>query len=268
MAERRIKKAWSPVELIDTHCHLDSKQFFSDWQELLAMAHAAGVVQLVLPGISAAGWPRIIALAQEMPGLYAAPGIHPLFLSSQHNDDLDQLATLAEEAKVVAIGEIGLDYFDASCNRAGQQQLFEAQLDIAAAFSLPVLLHVRKAHDQVLATLRSKKFCCGGIVHAFNGSMQQAMQYIHLGFKIGFGGAVTFARALKIRHLAMELPLSSLVVETDAPDMRPADCFAKRNQPVNLITVITTLSELREIPFEEIARATTANACGILRLSS
>ncbi len=254
------------MELIDTHCHLDSRQHFPDWRELLAAAHAVGVMQLVLPGISAVGWPRLIALAQEIPGLYAAPGIHPMFLVSRYNDELNQLAILAEETNVVAIGEIGLDYFDTNCDRAGQQRLFEAQLDIAAAFSLPVLLHVRKAHDQVLATLRGKKFHCGGIVHAFNGSMQQATQYIHLGFKIGFGGAVTFARALKIRRLAMELPLHSVVLETDAPDMRPVGCFEKRNEPANLVGIASTLAVLREITFEEIASATTANAREVLRL--
>ena len=254
------------TELIDTHCHLDLKEHFPDWREVLAEARALGVSDFVLAGVCRDLWPGMLEMSRNESGVHAAPGLHPMYLARHTNCDLEVLKSLAAEAGIVAIGEIGLDYYVRDIDHEGQQELFEAQLDIAAAYSLPVLLHVRKAHDRVLATLRKKNFPGGGIVHAYNGSLQQAGQYIDLGFRIGVGGAITFPRATKIRHVAATLPLDNLVLETDAPDMPPASHYGERNRPANILLVVEALSEIRGENPCDIACTTTAGARDVLHL--
>jgi len=187
------------MELIDTHCHLDITTFAGRFDNLLKNARQAGVSQMVLPGVDRDGWERMMTLCRQEEGLFAAPGLHPMYLPHHRPQHLEELSALAAGGKVVAIGEIGLDYHVPDLDRTVQQQLFEQQLSIAAASGLPILLHVRKAHDQVLATLRRKRFPHGGIVHAFNGSLQQACQFINLGFVIAICGTITYDRARRIR---------------------------------------------------------------------
>ncbi len=233
------------MELFDTHCHLDVSPFDPDRDAVLARARAAGVTRMVVPAVDAAGWPGLLALCGREPGLYPALGLHPIYIDSHQAEDIDALRRLVETEGPIAIGEIGLDFYIKELDRERQQWLFEQQLQIAAEFGLPVLLHVRKAHDQVLATLKRMKFPHGGIAHAFSGSRQQAEHYIGLGFKLGFGGMLTYERSSKLRALASELPLESLVLETDAPDMSPATHHGERNSPEYLPQVLFAMAELR-----------------------
>lgn len=254
------------MELIDTHCHLDIEDCFPAFAEVLDRARAVGVRSLVFPGVTRAGWQRMMDLSRRLEGLHAAPGLHPMYLARHRPGDLEELAEVAGRGKIVAIGEIGLDYFVASLDKNAQQQLFEAQLQIALTARLPVLLHIRKAHDQVLATLRRKRFPHGGIVHAFNGSLQQAHQFSQLGFCISICGTITYDRARKIRRIAAELPREALVLETDAPDIPPAGHKGESNLPEFLPEVLDALAALRGEPPELVAGYTTANARRVLRL--
>ncbi len=254
------------MELIDTHCHLDLEKHFQQFETLLANAKTAGVSKIVMPGVTQAGWKRLMDLCNPERGLFGAPGLHPLYLSQHLPHHLEELEELVTRRRPTAIGEIGLDYYVKSVDRVAQQQLFEQQLRIAASAQLPVLLHVRKAHDQVLATLRRKKFSYGGIVHAFNGSYQQACCYIKLGFAIGVCGTITYDRARRIRKVALELPKEALVLETDAPDIPPANHWGESNYPEYLSEVMDALAALREEQREVTASYTSANAKRILRL--
>ncbi len=253
------------MELFDTHCHLDVAEFAVDRDEVLARARAAGVLRQVIPAIDADGWDGLLVLCNKEEGLYPALGLHPMFTDRHHDDDLVRLRSLIETERPVAIGEIGLDYFIPDPDVERQQSLFEAQLALAEEFQLPVLLHIRKAHDQVLQTLKRFKLV-GGIAHAFSGSLQQAEQYLSLGFHFGFGGMLTYERSTRIRKLATELQLESIVLETDSPDMSPAAHHGERNSPEYLAQIVAALAELRGVSVDELAAQTTANALQIFRL--
>ena len=265
---------------IDTHCHLDASEFASDVQAVRARARAAGVAHCVLPAVCATNFDRVRELAHETGDSYAL-GIHPMYVAQSLDSDL---ATLDEalhqyraDTQLVAVGEIGLDFFVpelcVSPMRERQQYFYTEQLKLARKHDLPVLLHVRRSVDQVLKGLRDTAggTAWSGIAHAFNGSEQQAQAFMALGLKLGFGGALTYERALQLRRLAVNLPLDSLVLETDAPDMPPhwlyrsaaerADGLAQaRNEPCELPRIGAELARLRGIDAPELARATSANA--------
>ena len=253
------------MELIDSHCHLDVSDFDADRQAVLQQARDNGVSGIVVPGIDAAGWEPLWQLCRSERGLYPAFGLHPVFLQQHTANDLPALQALLQQHPPVAVGEIGLDFHVEGLDREAQQALFEAQLELARAAGLPVILHVRKAHDQVLAALKRVRVC-GGICHAFNGSQQQASHYHELGFKFGFGGMLTFERSTKLRALAKALPLESLVLETDAPDMTVAQHRGERNSPAYLPYCLAALAEVRGESAEELARITTTNAREVLKL--
>lgn len=254
--------------LFDTHCHLDIESHFPDFHETLNRARQAGVCDMVLAGVYRKGWSRLLDLCREDPNLHAAPGLHPMYMEFHDKDDMQRLERVAAAEEIIAIGEAGLDYHLSSIDREAQQHLFEAQVDIAACNELPLLLHVRKAHDQVLSALRRKKFVQGGIVHAYSGSLQQAEQYIRLGFKIGICGTITYDRARKIRRVAAALPLDSLVLETDSPDLPPVRHHGERNSPEYLPEILESLTELRSEGGVAIARQTTRNARDVLGLKN
>lgn len=254
------------MQLVDTHCHLDIVRHFPDYEQVLDRAKAVGVSDFVLAGVVRRGWPRLLELCREKQECHAAPGLHPMYLDNHGPGDVNELSEVARSYTLAAIGEIGLDYHVAGLDRDVQQQLFEVQLDIATANNLPVLLHVRKAHDQVLATLRRKQFVSGGIVHAYNGSLQQAEQYCGLGFMIGVCGTLTFERSTKIRRVASALPLESLVLETDAPDIPPANHWGQRNSPEYLPQIAAELAGLHGVDVETVSRITTENAHRLLGL--
>lgn len=272
--------------LIDTHCHLDAAEFDADRDVIIQNAIATGIGGMVVPSVEAANFKTVIDLASAYPPIYYALGIHPMYVDNAIDADLARLRALITEQlddKLVAVGEIGLDFFVTAHNREKQEFFFVEQLKIAKHFNLPVILHVRKSSDIVLKYLRKLKVV-GGIAHAFNGSRQQADEFIKLGFKLGFGGAMTYTRALHIRELAKTLPLEAIVLETDAPDIPPewlGKSLAKnlligeinlakpRNTPAELKQIAMVLSTLRQENITQITANTRFNACQALpKLSS
>lgn len=248
------------MALIDTHCHLDAAEFDADRAEVAARAAAAGIDVIVVPAVERANFGAVAAVCRELHGCLPAYGIHPLMVGRAQDADLDALRATLQREQAVAVGEIGLDYFVPQRDESRQEFFFVEQLKLARDLALPVLLHVRKAVDAVLKQLRRIELP-GGIAHAFNGSRQQADAFLKLGFKLGFGGAMTHARATHLRELAATLPLAAIVLETDAPDIPPAWLASgTRNQPAELARIAATLAELRGLPLAEVAAATSANA--------
>ena len=264
----------------DTHCHLDAAEFDVDRDAVLARAAAAGVTQLLLPAVHAANFERVRELAHAHGFVYAL-GIHPLFVAGADDADLrtleQALARHRDDARLVAVGEIGLDHFVPGHDRARQQHFYRAQLRLARDADLPVVLHVRRSADALLAGLRRMPVR-GGIAHAFNGSEVQANAFVERGFALGFGGAMTFERALQIRRLAASLPEHALVLETDAPDIPPQWLYrtaaqraagaTSRNEPGELPRIARTLAELRGWTLEHTRavdrRQTRARRCRAL----
>ena len=197
------------MELIDTHCHIDVKEFDEDRNQVLQRCQRLGIHRILVPAISRAHWRSLRAICENNSGLYFALGLHPVFLNQHNVSDIADLEKEIGDYEPVAVGEIGLDYFVADLDKSKQQSLFEAQLEIAKNAQLPVVLHVRKAHDQVLSTLKRIKVS-GGTCHAFNGSLQQAHQYIDLGFKLGFGGMLTYERSHKLHSLGKTIVLERI----------------------------------------------------------
>ncbi len=269
LAEPRRQTDTAPMRLIDTHTHLDFPDFDNDRAEVLAQCRSLGVERLVVLGVYRDNWQRLWDLAQQADGLYAAFGLHPVYLDQHqpgHLQELqDWLQRLSGHPKLCAVGEIGLDYFLEELDHTRQQQLFEAQLKLAIDFGLPALLHVRRAHAATIATLKRLKPARGGIVHAFAGSYEEAREYLKLGFKLGLGGAPTWPQALRLRKVIAQLPLDAIVLETDAPDMAPVMYAGQRNSPEHLPAICTALAELRGIPADELALASTRNACELFR---
>jgi TatD DNase family protein len=252
---------------IDTHCHLDAAEFDGNQSALSSAAAQLGVSLIVIPAIAAGNFGRVAELARQYPNCVYALGIHPLLTPQAEERDLETLqqavALALDDPRFVAIGEIGLDYFvpelQQGALRDKQEYFFAEQLKLARRHALPVLLHVRRSQDIVLKYLRQQPVS-GGIAHAFNGSLQQAQRFIDFGFKLGFGGAMTFPRALQIRRLAAGLPLEALVLETDAPDISPAWLHPAANTPQQIPRIGEVLAQLRGIAPVEVAQATTANA--------
>ena len=253
--------------MIDSHCHLDALEFDADRDAVHARALAAGVDGMVIPAVERANFAAVAALCRDYAGCHPAYGIHPMYVDRAEEGDLIALrATLQREA-AVAVGEIGLDNFVPARNTERQTFYFTEQLKIARDFDLPVILHVRKAIDEVLRELRKYKVR-GGIAHAFNGSRQQADEFIKLGFKLGFGGAMTWSRALRIRELATTLPLECIVLETDSPDIPPEWLGQQgRNEPAELSRIADVLADLRGVKVDEMAERTIANTRAVLRMA-
>lgn len=269
----------------DTHCHLDAPEFDADRVAVVAAARANGVRHLLIPAVERQTFPAVRACCSRFPDCAPAYGIHPLYVNQAREEDLAALRDWLREEFLGdcpprAIGEIGLDFFVPGHDAARQTYFFAGQLDIADEFGLPAILHTRRSIDTVLKHLR-RSGVRRGIAHAFNGSRQQAEQFITLGFKLGFGGAMTYPGSTRIRELAASLPLESIVLETDAPDIPPvwlrkakdrehkedgapeSKPVKPRNSPDQLPRIASTLAELRKMPVADIAAATSANANAI-----
>ncbi len=255
------------MRIFDSHCHLDSPAFDPDRSKVLKNCRDKGIKHILVPAIKRAGWDRLLTLCEQEKGLYPALGLHPVFVEQHKQQDLDQMEQYLAKYQPLAIGEIGLDFFIDQPDKERQLHFFRAQLDIARNANLPVSLHIRKAHDQVLSLLR-KQPVRGGFAHAFNGSLQQAQQFIELGFKLGFGGTLTYEGSRKIRELARVLPLGSIVLETDAPDMVVAAHRGERNSPEYILDCLNVLSELRDEEPQFIAERTTCNAFEVLGIQA
>ncbi|MEJ8673455.1 TatD family hydrolase [Chromobacterium amazonense] len=250
--------------LIDSHCHLDAPELAGDVDGVVARARAAGVGQLLVPAVTAGNFDAVLAMRQRY-GCWIAFGLHPIYLSQHLDDHLALLdAALAAHAPV-AVGEIGLDFYLPELDPMRQEALLVEQLKLARKHGLPAVLHVRRSVDRVLKHLREQKVE-GGIAHAFNGSEQQAEAFIRQGFKLGFGGAMTYSGSRRIRALAATLPLDSLVLETDAPDIRPEYAQDVPNEPAQLARFITVLAELRGMDVSTLRDALHANTLAALGL--
>jgi TatD DNase family protein len=257
---------------IDTHCHLDAAEFDADRDAVAERARRASVSTIVLPAVDAQHFDTVRRLAHRHGGAYAL-GIHPLAVGAAADGDLERLEAALEthrdDPRLVAVGEIGLDAFVPGLDAERLERFCAAQLGLARRHALPVILHSRRAVDRVVKLVR-RSAVPGGIAHAFNGSAQQAQALLDLGCRLGFGGAMTFERALRIRALATTLPLEAIVLETDAPDIPPqwlyrtagerAEQGAARNEPAELPRIGAVLAGLRGLPVEALAEATTANA--------
>ncbi|MDE1166951.1 MAG: TatD family hydrolase [Pseudomonas sp.] len=255
------------MRLIDTHTHLDFPEFDGDRPQLLAHARQLGVERMVILGVHQPNWQRLWDLVQHDRQLYAAFGLHPVYLDEHRPEHLGELRgwleRLAGHRQLCAVGEFGLDYYVAHLDRERQQRLFEAQLELAADFELPVLLHVRRSHAPITAALKKFKLKRAGIIHAFAGSREEANEYLKLGFKLGLGGAPTWPQASRLRQVVAGLPLDGVVLETDSPDMAPAMFAGIRNTPEHLPQIAQALAELMNVSAEELAGASTANACAL-----
>lgn len=262
---------------VDTHCHLDAPEFDSDRAAAIQSACNAGVALCVIPAVSAQTWSEAIRVAHQHQCAYAL-GIHPLYTPQASPEDVERLSEKLnqhlDDPRLVAIGEIGLDYFVPLDNER-QEQIYKQQLLIAKQHQLPVILHVRRSVDKVLKYLRETGFASGGIAHAFNGSAQQAQQFLDMGFKLGFGGAVTFERALQLRRLAQTLPATAIVMETDAPDIPPHWLYVNaedraaglqqgRNSPDQLPRIAAVVAQIRGVTTAQWMEQTTQNACEAL----
>ncbi|MBU3559433.1 TatD family hydrolase [Polynucleobacter sp. Nonnen-W13] len=265
MSEVNADLAW-----VDTHCHVDAPEFKDVLPRIISGAADKGVKAILLPTVQASDWNPAKTLANQygnqIPGLVYTLGIHPLYINRAQESDIGALKNQIEQSlddpRFVAIGEIGLDYFVEGLDPQRQEFFFHKQLDLAQQFQLPVILHVRRSQDAILKALR-KRTVSSGIAHAFNGSHQQAEQFIALGFRLGFGGAATYDRALQIRRLLKELPLESIVTETDAPDIPPAwlkEEGGRFNEPALLPRIAQQLAGIRGISDEIFSKVVWQNA--------
>ena len=272
------------MQWIDSHCHLDAFEFSGEVAEVRASARRNGVAHCVIPAVEVANFDAVRLLAHQTQDSYCL-GIHPLYVPQASEADLATLEAhlqrYRDDPLLVAVGEIGLDFFvpapSQSPLREKQEHFYRAQLRLAREHDLPVVLHVRRSADRLLKHLRelAGNRPWRGIAHAFNGSEVQAQAFIQLGFKLGFGGAATYQRALQLRRLAATLPLDALVLETDAPDIPPhwlytpyeqraAGVAQGRNTPGELPRIAAVVAHLRGISLNELAQTTCANTCQAL----
>ncbi|WP_130472039.1 TatD family hydrolase [Candidatus Magnetaquicoccus inordinatus] len=250
--------------MIDTHCHLDHPSFAADRALVLQRSIDAGIRQWIIPAIVLRHFSAMQAL--QTAHIHLAWGLHPLFYAEHPEDALNQLAEWLSHTPPLAIGEIGLDGFAPPASQDQQMHLFCGQLAMAQSLRLPVLLHVRKCHEEVLGVLKKSAFAYGGVVHAYSGSWQQAERYLERGFCLGIGGVVTRPQATRLREIVSRVADHALVLESDAPDLPPVACSGQRNEPAFIRHTVATLAQLRNCSADSIAESTTANARRILSL--
>ncbi|AYA42305.1 TatD family hydrolase [Xenorhabdus nematophila] len=253
---------------IDTHCHFDFPPFAGNETTSLELAGQMGLEKIIVPTVSRMHFQRVALLAEAYPAIYAAFGLHPLYIREHQNVHVDELNQQLQKkcAKCVAIGEIGLDLYMPEPQFDMQKSILEAQLTLAKQYDLPVILHSRKSHDQLAAILRKQKLPRTGVIHGFSGSLSQAQAFIRMGFYIGVGGTITYDRAQKTRNTIAQLPLASLVLETDAPDMPLSGFQGQPNRPERVAQVFSVLCELRQESSDEIASQVYENSVTLFTL--
>lgn len=245
---------------IDSHCHFDFHQFDVDREQYWQFLQRLGCAGLVIPGVGSATWEKLIQVCKGKPWAYAL-GLHPYFLDQHHADDVEKLRYACQIYSPVAIGEFGLDFMLDKSTFTEQLTLCQQQFLLAKELNLPVILHVRKAYDEVAAMVRRLGFTQGGIIHAFSGSQQQGEVLIKLGFKLGIGGAISHHRATKLRNTLSELPMEGIVLETDSPDMKPAFMAGTRNSPVSILLLAQIIATLKGLPLLEVLKTSNHNVC-------
>lgn len=253
--------------LIDTHTHIDMENFADRFDEVMQTAKDYGVEKVVIPGVEPSGFDRIIKLCEEYPDVYGAVGVHPEELNSYNEEAENKIKELLKHKKIIAVGEIGLDYYWDKSQIEKQKEIFERQILIAKQAQKPILVHDREAHlDSFEILKKSNAAEIGVVMHCFSGSPEFAQQCINEGFYIALGGVVTFKNAKKVKEVAKTVPLDKLLLETDAPYMTPVPFRGKENQPAYVKFVAEEIAQLRGVSFEEIAEATTANAKKLLKI--
>ncbi|MBO9663151.1 TatD family hydrolase [Dokdonella sp.] len=255
------------MRLIDTHCHLDAPEFDADRADVVARAEAAGVQAQVVPAIALSTFAKLRDVCAAHANLHPAYGLHPMYLAEHRPEHLDALREWIDRDRPLAIGECGLDFFVEGLDAQTQRFYFVRQLELAREFGLPLIVHARRAVDEVIATIR-RVGGLRGVVHSWSGSEEQARQLWKLGFLLGIGGPVTHERAQRLRRLVASMPLECLLLETDSPDQPLADHRGERNEPARLREVLDVIAALREESAEDIARATAANAERLFGLAS
>jgi TatD DNase family protein len=253
------------MRLIDSHSHLDAPEFDADREAVLARALSAGVVAQIVPAVAATTFPALADLCRGRTDRFAAYGLHPMYLDHHTDADLDAVRERLERESAVAVGECGLDFYVDGLDPERQRHLLDAQLRLAREFDLPLVLHARRAVDEIILRLR-RIGGLRGVVHSFSGSPEQARQLFQLGFHLGIGGPVTYARAQRLRGLVATMPIEHLLLESDAPDQPNASARGSRNEPAAIVEVAGVVAELRGADIAEIAAATTANAVRLFRL--
>lgn len=253
--------------IIDSHCHIDFEDFDNDRAEVLHRANAAGVTKIIVPGVIQPTWPRVKATCEKHTELYPCYGLHPYFIEQHRDNDLQALEhLLSGNSQAIAVGECGLDFFLAHLDREKQHFYFEQQLDLAITLKLPVVVHARKSTEAVINAIK-KRPGLRGMIHSYSGSYEQAIQLIDLGFYLSFGGPITYDKATRLHALVKSLPLSSLLIETDAPDQPVAHSKSPRNEPACITNVATRIAQLQHIDFNEVTSGTYKNAMQLFQLA-
>jgi len=245
--------------IFDSHSHIDAPEFDPDRDEVIGRAQAAGVLQQLVPAIDHAGWPKLKSICAAWPGLFPAYGLHPMFLDRHRPEHLEALQEWIGREQPKAVGECGLDFFVDGLDPQVQRMYFRRQLEIARDFDLPVVLHARRAVEEVIATIRSVGRL-RGVIHSYSGSEEQAMQLFGMGFLLGIGGPVTYERAKRLRRIAGTVPLECLLLETDSPDQPDSQHRGRRNEPALIVAVLESVAGLRRMDAGVLADATCENA--------
>ena len=253
------------LELTDSHAHIDDGSFEADRELMFARASEAGVRHIVVPAVDRASWPRVASICASHPQAHPAYGLHPIFLDQHRPEHLDDLVVQLQSHPAIAVGEIGLDFFLPELDPALQRDYFHRQLRIARDFDLPVIVHARRAMDEVTSTIK-RIGDLRGVVHSFSGSVQQASRLWELGFHLGIGGPVTYERAQRLRHIVATMPIERLLLETDAPDQPDAAHRGQRNEPSRVTEVLRIVALLRGESEAAVAAATSANARRLFKL--
>ena len=251
--------------IIDSHCHIDFNDFDHDRDQVIQRARDSGIDHIIVPAIATSSWNRVKQTCLNYSHLHPAYGLHPYFMDEHKTEHLDELEQWLVNEKPVAVGECGLDFYLKHLHKNKQLDFFDTQLKLAYQYQLPVIIHSRKATEQVIHTIK-KYPDLRGMIHSYSGSLEQAKQLIDLGFYISFGGAITYDKATRIRTIAQQISLHALLIETDSPDQPDLKHHGKRNEPVYILNVLKTLSELRELPEEAISLATSNNAVALFNL--
>lgn len=255
----------SDSKLIDAHCHLDFKTFDLDRLQVLQRAADINISDIIIPGTQKKYWQRIRSLCATHDNLHACYGLHPYWVKQHELQDIAELRHYIKTSSTVALGECGLDFRPQQADKSLQLEFFEAQLTIAEEYQLPVVIHSVKATETVIQTLKKYQNLTG-MIHSYSGSLEQAKQLIDLNFFISIGGSVTYERANKIKKVAAGIPLTSLLVETDAPDQPDFLHSDKRNEPAFLINTVAAIAAIRKSDSAEISRQTTINAKHLFKL--
>jgi TatD DNase family protein len=253
------------MQLIDSHCHVDDDRLDALRDDVIAEAAALGVTRMIVPATTANRWDKVKRLCDQNAGLHAAYGLHPMFIEQHQVAHLRELDEWLERERPVAVGECGIDFFDSRVDEKWQKQLFQEQLQLADNHRLPVIVHVRKAMDEVISLLR-RQARHGGVVHSFSGSEQQAQQLYDIGFKLGIAATVGYPRARKLRAVVSAMPLDALLLESDAPDQPGGAHRGQLNRPAYIVEHLQTIAELRQIEIEGLAAALTQNTESLFNL--